>query len=74
MWRKKQTSNFVTVDAASKFYPNVSPRDETYDPKKAVHLANYDTSKAAKLLGLKYRSIEEGTKDMVEDFKAKGWI
>lgn len=52
----------------------MSSRDESYDPKKATHVIRYDTSKAAKLLGLKYHSIEEGTKDMVEDFKARGWI
>ncbi|KAI0733665.1 NAD(P)-binding protein [Fomitopsis betulina] len=62
------------VDAAQKFYPKVSPRDETYDPKKAVHVIKYDTSKAARLLSLKYRSIEEVTKDIVDDFKARKWI
>ncbi|KAH9930009.1 NAD(P)-binding protein [Fomitopsis serialis] len=62
------------VDAAQKFYPNVSPRDEAYNPAKATHQIQYDTSKAAKVLGIKYHSIEEGTKDMVEDFKARDWI
>ena len=70
----KANDALFTVDAASKFYPSVSPRDETYDPKKATHIIDYDTSKAAKLLGIKYRSIDEGTKDMVEDFKARGWV
>ena len=63
-----------TVEAAAKFYPNVSPRDDTYDAKKATHVIRYETAKAAKLLNLKYHSIEEGTKAMVEDFKARGWI
>ncbi|KZT73629.1 NAD(P)-binding protein [Daedalea quercina L-15889] len=62
------------VDVAHKFYPNVSPMDETYDPKTATHIIQYNTEKAAQLLGIKYRSMEEDTKDIVEDFKAKGWI
>ncbi|KAH9838568.1 NAD(P)-binding protein [Rhodofomes roseus] len=62
------------ISSAQRFYPTVSPGDETYDPAKATHMVQYDTSKAAKLLGIKYRSIEESTKDMVEDFKARGWI
>jgi len=48
--------------------------DDSYDPSKAVHHIMYDTSKAARLLGLKYRSIKESTKDMIDDFKARGWI
>ena len=72
--RQEADSTPSTVEAASKFYPKVSPRDETYDPKKATHVIKYDTSKAAKLLGLKYHSIEENTKDVVEDFKARAWI
>lgn len=39
-----------------------------------THLLNYDTSKAAKLLGMdKYISIEQCTKDCLEDFKKRGW-
>ena len=72
--RQEANSASLIVDAASKLYPKVSPRDETYDPKKATHPIKYDTSKAAKLLGLKYHSIEENTKDVVEDFKARAWI
>lgn len=62
------------MDAAQKFYPNVSPRDETYDSENATYVFMYDTAKAARLLGLKYRSIEEVTKDIVQDFKARKWI
>ena len=39
-----------------------------------MHIIKYDTSKATKLLGLSYLSIEEGTKDIVEDFRERGWI
>ncbi|KAF9813505.1 hypothetical protein IEO21_05542 [Rhodonia placenta] len=54
----------------------VSPpvSDDSYEPSKAVHHILYDTTKAAKLLGLKYRSIKESTRDSIEDFKARGWL
>lgn len=34
----------------------------------------YTNSKAQDVLGLKFRSKEETTKDTVEDYKARGWI
>ncbi|KAF8060711.1 D-lactaldehyde dehydrogenase [Lyophyllum atratum] len=33
----------------------------------------YDTAKAAKILGLKYRSMEEMTRDVLADFEKRGW-
>ncbi|EPQ50349.1 NAD P-binding protein [Gloeophyllum trabeum ATCC 11539] len=39
-----------------------------------THMISYDTSKAAKVLGLdKYISKEQCTKDSLEDFKKRGW-
>ncbi|KZT23515.1 D-lactaldehyde dehydrogenase [Neolentinus lepideus HHB14362 ss-1] len=39
-----------------------------------THLIDYDTSKAARVLGMdKYISKEECTKDCLEDFKKRGW-
>lgn len=34
----------------------------------------YDASKAPKVLGIKYRSIDETTRDILEDYKARGWV
>jgi len=39
-----------------------------------VDMINYDTSKAARILGLTYRGKIDSIKDMISDFKAKGWI
>lgn len=64
----------MLVNAARSDGVNVSVSDETYNPKTAVHHIMYDTAKAEKLLGLKYRSIKQSTHDMVEDFKARGWL
>ncbi|PSS37994.1 hypothetical protein PHLCEN_2v177 [Hermanssonia centrifuga] len=46
----------------------------SYDPSKAVHHVRFDVSKARKDLGIKYITLEEGTKDMLAQFKEKGWI
>lgn len=48
--------------------------DQSYDPAKAVHMLNFDNSKSIKLLGLKYREIQETTSDIVVDLKARGWL
>jgi len=62
------------VNAARKFYPNVPVGDETYDPATTTHLTTFDTSKADLLLGLEYLTLEESTRDILEQFKSKGWI
>ncbi|KAH9838563.1 uncharacterized protein C8Q71DRAFT_704621 [Rhodofomes roseus] len=62
------------LNAARKFYTNVPVGDESYDPATATHLVTFDTSKADRLLGLKYFTIEESTRDIIEQGKAKGWI
>ncbi|KAH9916175.1 uncharacterized protein B0H18DRAFT_1107716 [Fomitopsis serialis] len=62
------------LNAARKFYPNVPVGDETYDPATTTHLTTFDTSKADRLLGQKYLTLEESTRDILEQFKSKGWI
>ena len=41
--------------------------------KKAPYLVDFDTSKERRILGLKYRTMEEEAKDLFEDFEKKGW-
>ncbi|KZT02568.1 NAD-P-binding protein [Laetiporus sulphureus 93-53] len=62
------------VNAARKYGANISEGDTSYNIKTATHHVMYDTSKAARLLGIKYRSIEESTKDIIDDFRARHWI
>ncbi|PCH42497.1 NAD(P)-binding protein [Wolfiporia cocos MD-104 SS10] len=50
------------------------PVDESYDSANAVRMVTYDTSRAARLLGMKYRSIQECTSDIVADFRARRWM
>ncbi|KZT02608.1 NAD(P)-binding protein [Laetiporus sulphureus 93-53] len=62
------------VNAARKYGAKIPEGDTSYDIKTATHDIMYDTSKAARLLGLKYHSIEQSTKDIMDDFKARHWI
>ncbi|KAI0795633.1 NAD-P-binding protein [Abortiporus biennis] len=60
------------VNSARKF-TTVSSGNQSYKPENAVHMITYDTSKAAKLLGMKYLSLDETTKAILDDFKEKGF-
>ena len=60
--------------AAHRYSKKLPAGVASYDPSKATHILQYDNSKGIKILGLKYRSIDEVTKDSLEDFKARGWI
>jgi nucleoside-diphosphate-sugar epimerase len=66
------------IDAANDLSP--PPRLSTTLPvgvrgagKTAKHLMIYDTAKANRILGLKYRTIEETTRDTLADYEARGW-
>lgn len=67
------------VDAATSLNPSPIPSHAL--PKgipgaglNATHKIQYDTAKAAKILGLvKYRTKEELAKDTLEDFEKRGW-
>jgi len=52
--------------------PKGNPGAGTGHPS-TVHLLYYDTAKAARILGLKYRTIAETTRDTLADYEAKWW-
>ena len=62
------------MNAAHRFYPKLPAGNTSYDPSKAVHMLSYDTSKQRKLFGIKFYTVEESTKDTLDDFKARGWL
>ncbi|CCM04250.1 uncharacterized protein FIBRA_06417 [Fibroporia radiculosa] len=64
--------DFIT--AAHKVDAQLPAGDESYDPTSVTHMIQFDTSKATRIFGLKLRTLEESTRDMIEDFKARGWI
>lgn len=40
---------------------------------ETVYPIRYDARKADRVLGLQYLSVQESTRDMVEDFAKRGW-
>ncbi|CCM04264.1 uncharacterized protein FIBRA_06433 [Fibroporia radiculosa] len=62
------------VNVARELGADIPAGDESYDPAKTTHYIVYDTTKAGKLLDLKYRSIKECLADTMQDLKARGWI
>ena len=89
-WWCTDAVRLLSVDVCRALNPPVYPISEyvdpnpAYDPKKAVHLLDFNVSKAERVLGIglvpdekkgvdAYVSIEKLTRDMLEDFKARGW-
>ena len=75
----RRIPNFtLSVDAANDLNP--PPKLSTTLPvgvrgagKTAKHFLFYDTTKADQILGLKYRTIAETTRDTLADYEARGW-
>ncbi|KAG9310433.1 hypothetical protein JVU11DRAFT_9573 [Chiua virens] len=66
------------IDAANDLNP--PPKLSTALPvgvrgagKLAKHLTIYNTAKADRILGLKYRTVAETTKDTFADYETRGW-
>ncbi|KAL0958148.1 hypothetical protein HGRIS_000315 [Hohenbuehelia grisea] len=62
------------ANSLSDLCPNRAlPKGHPGAGKSAVHKIQLDSSKAARILGLQYRSKEETVKGILEDLQAKGW-
>jgi hypothetical protein len=42
--------------------------------RKNARPTRFDTAKGARILGMKYRGIEETTRDILEDYQKHGWF
>ena len=62
------------MSAAHRLDSRLPAGNTSYDPTKANHLIRYAPEKQQKLLGTKFRTLEETTKDTLDDFKARGWL
>lgn len=62
------------INAARKVEPSFPPGKTSYDPKQAEYLVHYDTSKCARIFGLKLRGLDEIAADIVQQFKERGWV
>ncbi|KAF8877440.1 hypothetical protein BD779DRAFT_1663913 [Infundibulicybe gibba] len=63
------------VDIASRLSPppNSWTRSRGAPRASISHMIKYDTSKAARIFGIKYRNMEEITRDSLADFERRGW-
>ncbi|KAI0367230.1 NAD-P-binding protein [Pilatotrama ljubarskyi] len=62
------------VSAAHRLDSRLPAGNTAYDPSKANHLIRYSPDKERRLLGVKFKTLEETTKDTLDDFKARGWL
>ncbi|KAI0635004.1 NAD-P-binding protein [Trametes polyzona] len=62
------------VNIASRYSDKIPGTDPSHDPSKLTPLASYNSEKSRRLLGIQYRSLEETTKDTLEDLKSRGWL
>ena len=62
------------MNAAHEVDAKLPAGNTAYDPATAVHYIKYDVSKADKLFGFKYITIQQSTKDILDDFKARKWL
>jgi nucleoside-diphosphate-sugar epimerase len=64
------------VDIVNKIAPSVWPGHEIlkgFPIEEKAYRVRYSTEKQERLLGLKYHTKEETTRDILEDFKKRGW-
>ena len=64
----------IVVNVAHRLHPNLSAGNLSYDPATAVYPNSYSPDKERKVLGIKFKTLEETTKDTLDDFKARGWL
>ncbi|KAI0827009.1 D-lactaldehyde dehydrogenase [Trametes gibbosa] len=63
------------INAARRFSDKIPPGDvKAYDPAKICQANSYTSEKGQRILGIRYRTLEETTKDTIEDFQARGWV
>ena len=68
------TAHAPLADAARKVEPSLPICNMLHDPKNGVYMIRYDASKSARILGLKYRGMDETVADTIKEFKEKGWL
>jgi hypothetical protein len=54
-------------------YENLWKGNPAYDPEIHKPMAQCVSIKAEKILGIKYKTKGETTRDLLEDFKRRGW-
>ncbi|KAI0777495.1 NAD-P-binding protein [Trametes elegans] len=62
------------INAARRYSDRIPKSDDSCDSSEVEYPFSYNTEKGRRVLGIKYHTIEETTRDGVEDMKTKGWL
>ncbi|RPD79310.1 NAD(P)-binding protein [Lentinus tigrinus ALCF2SS1-7] len=62
------------VNAARKFSDKIPAGDPDYNPDEAFFPARFIADKSIRILGMNYRTMDELSKDSLEDFVTRGWL
>ena len=62
----------LLVDAARRVTDRIPAKDAFSELQVPITL--YDAQKSAKLLGVRYRSLEETAEDTIHDLQVRGWM
>lgn len=63
-----------SVVAASTASSKIQPVETPYDATAEVYKVLYNNTKSKEVLGATYRSIEETTADILNDWEMRGWM
>ena len=66
--------NALLVYTAHRLFPELPAGVENYDPEAVAYHILYVPDKEQPLLGVNFRTLEETTRDSLNDFKARGWL
>ncbi|KAI0674147.1 NAD-P-binding protein [Trametes maxima] len=62
------------INVARRYSDKIPEGNPSYNPSLAEYPVKYNAEKGIRILGIQYRTLEETTKDSIEDFKARGWL
>ena len=63
-----------TALVTHKLNPALPNEEPSYDPAKTTYIAIFANEKARGYLSIDFHTMEETTKDILDDFKARGWL
>lgn len=65
---------WLEVDVAHRWDEKLPAGDASFKEDGVVYSVEYSTEKSQRLLGMRYRTLEETTKDTLEDYRVRGFL
>ncbi|KAI0746586.1 NAD(P)-binding protein [Daedaleopsis nitida] len=62
------------LDTAHRLDDKIPAGDPTFKDDDPEYVITRNTEKSQRVLGLRYRTMEETTKDILADFRSRGWL